>query len=54
MLYLIYEGMHLLSSKQKMPDKMVAINFKISPSVRAIEIRPEIESFVDNLAGSRG
>ena len=54
MLYFIYEGTHLLNSKQKIPDKMVAVNFKISPSVRAIEIKPEIEGVFDNLVGSRG
>ncbi len=34
--------MHLLNSKQKLPDKMMALNFKLAPSVKALEIKGEI------------
>lgn len=54
LLYVIYEGMHLLNSKQKIPDKMAALNFRLAPSLRAHEIRPELERLVDQLLGSRG
>lgn len=54
LLYVIYEGMHLLNSKQKIPDKMAALNFRLAPSLKAQEIRPEIEKIVDQLLGSRG
>lgn len=43
-----------MNPKQKIPEKMVSVNFKISPSVRASEIKPEIDGVVDNLLGSRG
>jgi len=54
MLYMIYEGMHLLNSKQKIPDKMVALNFRLAPSLKGSEIKPELEKVVDNLVGARG
>ena len=46
--------MHLLNSKQKIPDKMVALNFRLAPSLKGSEIKPEIENVVDNLVGARG
>ena len=42
MLYMLYEAMHLLNSKQKIPDKMVALNFRLAPSLKGSEIRPEL------------
>jgi hypothetical protein len=53
-LYLIYEAMHLINAKHKAPDRMVAINFKISPSARATDIKLEIQSFMEQLSGSKG
>ena len=46
--------MHLLNSKQKIPDKMVALNFRLAPSLKGSEIRPELDKVVDNLVGARG
>lgn len=34
--------MHILNSKQKIPDKMAALNFRLTPSLRSYEIKPEI------------
>lgn len=41
-MYVLYQGMHLLNSKFKLPDKMVTINFKITPSVKTLEVKSEI------------
>ncbi len=46
--------MSLLNNKQKIPDKMVAVNFKLSPSLKSYEIKPELVGVIDNLIGSRG
>ena len=54
MLYMIYEGMHLLKSKQKVPDKMVALNFRLASSLKGSEIRSELDNVVDNLIGTKG
>ena len=33
---------------------MVALNFRLAPSLKGSEIKPEIENVVDNLVGARG
>jgi hypothetical protein len=53
-IYLLYEGTHLINPVNKLPDKMVSINFKISPSAKLAEIKQEIEGFMEILAGNNG
>jgi hypothetical protein len=53
-LYHIYEGMHILSAKQKIPDKMAALNFRLAPSLKGAEIGPDIERTVNLMIGTRG
>lgn len=33
---------------------MASINFKITPSLKSVELKPEMESLVDQLLGSNG
>ena len=40
MLFLIYEAMHMLNSRQKIPEKMAALNFRLAPSLKGREIEP--------------
>ena len=54
LLYVIYQTMHTINSKQKIPDKMAALNFKIGPSLKGQTIHTEIENVVDMLVGNRG
>ena len=33
-LFLIYEAMHMLNNRQKIPEKMAALNFRLAPSLK--------------------
>ncbi len=46
--------MHLVNQRHKLPDRMISINFKISPSLKYNEIKQDIENFVAQLAGTKG
>lgn len=51
-LYLIYEAMHLINPKHKVPDRIIGINFKIAPSSKSSsETKQEIISFMMQVSG---
>jgi len=45
--------MHYINPRHKVPDRIIAINFKISPSAKT-DTRQEIENFMTQMAGVKG
>ena len=53
-LYLLYEAMHTINPKHKVPDRIIAINYRISPSAKGPDIRQEIEGYMGQTGGQKG
>ncbi len=53
-LYIIYEGMHQIHQRHKLPDKIMSINYRISPSAKGGELRQEIQAFIRLTFGENG
>lgn len=53
-MYIIYEGMHQIHQRHKLPDKIMSINYRISPSAKGGELRQEIQGFIKQTFGVNG